>query len=213
MTQGSRFAFLVLTLCFSAFIVGPAPAQALSWQVNGNGILTGATDVNVGGTLYDVEFLDGTCAALFNGCDANSDFTFQTFAGAVAASQALLDQVFVNTGVNGNPFGNFDSDPAFTQGCTFFACFTATPYVVTAPGSASTVSAFNNTGNSDSLFGPFVFSFDTTTRTDITWARWTPAANPVPEPATITLFGLGLGALVLWDYRRRQARRTVAQLD
>ncbi len=60
-------------------------AMALAWMAGGaqaatldivGGILHGASGVDVGGTLYDVEFLDGTCIVLFNGCDQSSDFTF-----------------------------------------------------------------------------------------------------------------------------------------
>jgi len=56
--------------------------------VNGSGILTGATGVNVGGTFYNVEFVEGTCAALFDGCDSVNDFDFTMEADAVAASRA-----------------------------------------------------------------------------------------------------------------------------
>jgi hypothetical protein len=49
----------------------------------------GASDVLVDGSLYDVQFLDGTCIDLYDGCDEVSDFTFQTSASAVLASQAL----------------------------------------------------------------------------------------------------------------------------
>ena len=50
------------------------------------------------GNLYDVQFLDGSCISLFNGCDDVSDFTFQTQAAAILASQALLDQVLLDGG-------------------------------------------------------------------------------------------------------------------
>jgi len=62
--------------------------------------------VAAGGPLYNVEFLDGTCIDLYSGCDEVSDFTFQSFGAAQLASQALLDQVFID-GVD----GLFDSDP------------------------------------------------------------------------------------------------------
>ena len=70
------------------------------------------------GNLYDVQFLDGTCIGLYNGCDEISDFTFQTQSSAALASQALLDQVFLD-----GPLGNFDSDPTLTFGCSsFYEC-------------------------------------------------------------------------------------------
>ena len=39
--------------------------------VNGSGVLTGAHNVQVGGTLYDVMFVDGTCVDVFGGCDTH----------------------------------------------------------------------------------------------------------------------------------------------
>jgi hypothetical protein len=76
------------------------------------GQLMGASGVLVDGNLYGVQFLDGTCIDLFNGCDDVSDFTFQTEASATLASQALLDQVFLD-GVD----GAVDSLPSLTNGC------------------------------------------------------------------------------------------------
>ena len=35
--------------------------------VNGSGVLTGARNVRVGGTLYNVTFVDGTCIDVFGG--------------------------------------------------------------------------------------------------------------------------------------------------
>ena len=77
-----------------------------------NGILQGATGVTVGGALYDVELLNGSCPALFSGCDAASDFQFQTSGAATLAAQALLDQVFLD-----GPQGMFDSLPLMNSGC------------------------------------------------------------------------------------------------
>ena len=78
------------------------------------GILTGARNVDVGGFFYDVKFVDGTCHDVFAGCDALSDFQFETFEGAVAAADALLKQVFVDV----PSAGNFDTHPELTFGCT-----------------------------------------------------------------------------------------------
>jgi len=104
------FALAATITSFIAFSATPAAAAVL--LVNGSGQLTGATGVDVGGTLYDVTFVDGTCAALFDGCNEISDFDFSDQATAEAAGQALFDQVFID----GLP-GNFDSNSGLTFGC------------------------------------------------------------------------------------------------
>ncbi|MBW2667882.1 MAG: hypothetical protein JRE13_16465, partial [Deltaproteobacteria bacterium] len=106
MRRLSLITLVVLFICMAA------SANALTLNVDGGGQLFGAFDVNVGGTLYDVEFVAGTCIALFDGCDDVSDFTFQTEAAAITASQALLDQVLLDS-----IEGNFDSQPNLTNGC------------------------------------------------------------------------------------------------
>jgi len=76
-------------------------ASAAVLVVNGNGILTGATGVDVGGTLYDVSFGDEIL-----GLDSITAFT-DVF-NAFKASEALGDQVFIN---------QFDATPSLTLGC------------------------------------------------------------------------------------------------
>jgi hypothetical protein len=73
------------------------------------GELVGATGVAVGGSIYNVDFIDGSCASVYSGCDAASDFTFNSLADGDLASQALLDQVLV---------GIYDTTPSLTIGCT-----------------------------------------------------------------------------------------------
>lgn len=87
--------------------------------------LLGADNVKVNDAFYDVRFVDGTCFAVFNDCDGADDFMFSTFTAARAASQALLDQVFVDVA----DFGWFDAIPALTDGCTgAVRCIIRTPY-------------------------------------------------------------------------------------
>ena len=72
-------------------MAGSAEASAIL-IVDTNGFLQGATGVTVDGVLYDVELLNASCPEVFSGCDAASDFQFQTSGAATLAAQALRDQ-------------------------------------------------------------------------------------------------------------------------
>jgi hypothetical protein len=144
------------------------------------GELKGASGVNVGGNLYDVEFVEGTCIDLFDGCDEVSDFEFASLAETLLASQALLDQVFLDSGT-----GNFDTTPTLTFGCSGIFCGTVTPYGQPDASNMPAVSAVNFVTESSDVAGS-----GTTSRTyDMgasnlhelsVFAIWTPVAVPVP---------------------------------
>jgi len=165
-------------------------------EVDINGILTGAIDVDVGGALYDVVFMHGSCTALFSGCNQPSDFTFTTGFDAMAASQALLDQVLVD-GV----LGQFDSDPTKTRGCSDASglCEVLTPYSVGAY--VDTVAAINNDlSNADVIGAP---AFDPNVPPSLfdirPYAIWTPVS--VPEPQTFFLLITGLAWIASFSRR------------
>src|SRR5262245_20131856 len=94
-------------------IVNTPPTNALPiLQVNGSGILTGALGVQVGSSLFNVQFVEGSCNSLFNSCNPAS-FNFPSLSLADAASSALLMDVFIDS-----VLGDFDSHPELTFGCS-----------------------------------------------------------------------------------------------
>ena len=166
--------------------------------------LLGATGVDVNGTLYDVEFVDGTCIAVFGGCDAVADFTFADQATAEASAQALLDQVFLDLAAP----NLFDTEPEFTFGCSSsLRCDVWIPFAVGATVDFAT--AINQAVEAGDLVGSFSINpaTDLTPIEDVTWARFSQASVAVPEPATFLLVGAGLLGAVL--SRRRGARSDV----
>jgi hypothetical protein len=145
--------------------------------------------------------VDGTCVALFTGCNEPSDFPFSTQGAALVASQALLDQVLID-----GPSGDFDSNPFLTFGCPGFApiCSVVSPYF--ADALTAVVSTASNAPNGiiDLVSSGFGLSptFDLSLSGYQVFAQWTPAA--VPEPAFLTLLGLGLAGMGARRWRQRK---------
>lgn len=176
-------------------------AATLTLTVVG-GQLLGAKNVDVNGALYDVEFVDGTCVALFEGCNSDSDFVFSTFQQANMAAQSLLETVFLD-----GPLGNFDSDPDLTAGIEK-SRFGNTgdvlvPYGVDPVQPIAFRSAFlrNRADPNDGVGASFaggLRSFDFSNINTSTFARFTPsqiATVPLPAGGLLLLAGLaGLGA-------------------
>jgi hypothetical protein len=206
----------LLALCVLVLAVSVRPTQAAALLVDPSGVLTGATGVVVNGTLFDVSFRSGSCNSVFNGCDPATDLLFTDSASALAASQALLDQVFLghNPG-NIDPFtpGLFDSHPGLTQGCTdaaFRECIALTPYgfsggtQLLAGFAINYGSVFEDFGEkTDEAVLSSIVGGGTVTSGIQTFAVWSPSSvtSAVPEPSTLVLVGSGLIAVM------RRARR------
>jgi hypothetical protein len=177
-----------------------ASAQAAVLQVDSSGILTGATDVVVNGSLYDVSFVDGSCVGLFGGCDQVSDFDFRTSADALAASQALLDSVLIDTGSY-----MFDTHWWLVSGCgtANYPCGVITPY---SPGSLSysVLSSWAiNYQTDNATLTSNDNSADTSNNQTLVYAKWT-SVSPVPEPETYVMLLAGLGFIGFMTLRSKQ---------
>lgn len=190
-----------------------SPAQAVK-IMDSTGQLTGATDISVNGLLYDVEFIDGTCIDLYNGCDNSLlDFPFHSISSANAASQALLDQVFIDDSTS-----LFDSNSSLTRGCipnNFGQCSVYTPYAFDTSRVAVSVA----TNYSFSSFLPGLIDHtratsvgraeDLSTNRDSSFtvfAVWTPhiPVTPITLPGTLIL--LVSGILGMMTLKRRQVQ-------
>lgn len=110
MAQFKRFFSSVVIFIF---LMKSLAVYAANLIVDNNGQLLGANNIDINGQLFSVEFIDSSCIGAYNGCNTESDFTFNTLTDAIAASQALLDQVLINEGGY-----SYDDDPTLTFGCS-----------------------------------------------------------------------------------------------
>jgi len=189
----SHAILLVLFVCLSA------SANALTLNVV-DGQLVGASNVDVGGDLYDVLFTDGSCITLFSGCDSNSDFLFTTEAAALAVATALDQQVFVD-----GAQGDFDTVPGLTSDCGYsVVCEVYVPYMTN--GTTVQVTRVENRAppGPDEVEGGRLLL---TVSTDLSqesenYAATYAVLTAVPEPSTGLLVAIGLAGLGARQRRR-----------
>ena len=190
-----------------ALVIG-TPASAATLLTDSDGILIGATGVNVNGDFYDVSFVDGTCADVFSGCDTLSDFDFGSLSDAYYATAALYSQVFIEP---------YRTDADAVRGCDeggepYCWAFVPTGGFVNVNGGTQAQVLFSDVNNILG-YGPGQI-FQTATPADldwataewVTWAKFTPAiVASVPEPSTWAMMLLGFAGI---GFAMRRQRRT-----
>lgn len=174
-----------------AAILLATEANAASLVVE-SGTLKGATGVDVDGTLYDLAFVEGTCAEVFDGCESAAEFAFQTGLAALNAEAAIAN-LLVST--------IFDQQPFLTFGCEggTNACNILVPYARRT--GIVDIAIYSNTtgpGGVANVF-PLEDDHDTAGAPEV-WAVFTPSAVPEPETWFLMLSGF---LTVGWSLRRR----------
>jgi hypothetical protein len=155
--------------------------------VNGSGQLTGATGVNVGGSLYDVSFNE--CDVGAGGFSTGCTPYFTTQATATTAAQALLAQVLIDS-----PAGAFDTHPELIFGCgSLFSCSVAVPYNFTADTMAA--NNYATEAFDDVSYTPFYWNAVTHGTTPLNYAVFASFSPSVPEASTWAMMLLGFAAI------------------
>lgn len=181
-------------------ITSVCPAAQL--QISPEGVLTGARNVSLDGRLYNVEFVEGSCDGVFNGCDDPSDFALRSLDLTEAAAEALGSQVLLDA---------FDLNPDQVFGCNDpLQCMLILPSMLSdgflfAYTWTNYAGSEEDLGNEDASSPSLVLlDLDTAEASDMVYARWT--AVPVSAPSPLhCLAALSLAAFL----RTRKARRAV----
>ncbi len=171
-----------------------------AWAANlivSEGFLVGATGVIVQGERYRVDFIEGTCAEVFSGCDEPDDAIVP-----LGWNSALPQQVFIDS-----ELGLFRSNLELVKGCSpsashddtcIFLQFleptsgllgTAARYEITVDGLLRRLSVIQ-VPNTPETAGLFIAQ---PVQAGSVWIKWTP--TPVPLPASVWLFLSAFGAL------------------
>ncbi len=161
------------TLLFAFVLLAASNTMAALLVVNSDGKLTGAQNVDVGGVLYDMEFVVGTGNDVFwNSATNNYDLDATPDNGELFAN-AILDQVWV---------GIYDNQPELTFGCQYsWGCDVETPMAVFDDWGSNVFSVIR--ANNFEGGGGFVdLTTNATEGFTSLWVDWTLAGSTPVDP-------------------------------
>ena len=164
--------------------------------LNSDGLVSSISGIEANNTIYQVDFIDGTCFELFEECDSEIDFIFESEAQALAAGTAMLQQLndygaplIAGGALNGEPGG---------VGCNLVgSCEYVIPYQLVGLDGVEVVVVQNQTGDTpDSIFGAafHISDFNTGAFDFYTYAVF--SETNVPAPINFGMFLVGLLFLV-----------------
>jgi len=195
--------FLVSASAFAIFDTEPSsgsPVTDDSDKTSNSQSITGIQGLQVGDSLFDVDFVEGSCESVFGTCEQGS-FFFDEAEQAKQASAALLNYIGSDA-------------PDNVLGCESNAkCYIYTPYDYwDSYTKVLTYFAFNTEGDagpSDAVKFFRLYNADTFDSSEgirgeqRVWAVWSEASvSQVPVPAGVWLFGSAILALIVYRKKR-----------
>ncbi len=182
-------AFCVMLGC-AVFFCSTASAATVTLEFNSNNEIIKAYNVEIGGDLYNVEFVEGTGYDAYTYENGTWTFDFDSEEAATAAAEALLEQVF--TGDYNDPATLFGIEDSATSAKVYIAYDTAS----WSSTYLTLVYARNYASDpSDEIATKYLSaSKSTADEADAVYAVFT-KASAVPVPGTLTLLGTGMLAL------------------
>lgn len=183
MKKSHLIVFLISSLISFNILAAPV------FEYNSNGKLFSITNVAYENSVFNIDFVDGTCIEVFEGCDSEDDFPFPGVSG-YQASDFLLNELLTDRN------GLFDQSPYLINGCTDpNLCVIYTPIKLYNDGRILRASADNFSDESlDKVSGRISNrTHDKTILVNATWAKWSETAVSVDEPSALILLLISFG--------------------
>ena len=177
---------MILFVCVALFFPLSLSAATLTTY--------GASGIDVNGSLFDAEFIDGSCIDLFSGCDDDSDF-------AIAADHIFDAMTSLLGLINATPA--IDDNPQVAGCFAAYNCGMISPYMTSGVGSGVILLFNANVGSGiEDQLGIIGLDryVDTSLSPGRTWTRWSLHVNegdvaPVPLPVPILLLACAIACL------------------